>query len=125
MFNAHLNGYFIKHNYSVREKEHFEKNSLNSTSGNINAIKTIVYTVSVCDKISKFEPRLYWSYLPGMPGMPLEYFIMKRTFDCTRLLIWSLPTDQHLLEAIKPFKIHRKDLPNVRNEKPNAHLNGR
>ena len=38
----------------------FEENSINSISWNIGTMKKTVYAVSVCDKISKLEPRLYW-----------------------------------------------------------------
>ena len=63
-------------------------------------MKTILYTVSIFDKeycspqVCHHEKKFY--------GM--------------RLLLWTLSTDQHLLEATKPFGIHREDLPNVKNK---------
>ena len=77
-------------------------------------MKATVYTV--CDEISKLVPRLYWSYLTGMP---LEDAIMKRKFYDTRLLSWALSTDQHLVEATKAFGIHGKNLSSARSK--NSH----
>ena len=63
-------------------------------------MKTILYTVSICDKE-------YCS---------LQICHHEKKFYGMRLLLWPLSTDQHLLEAIKPFGIHREDLPNVKNK---------
>ena len=83
-------------------------------------MKATVYTV--CDEISKLVPRLYWSYLTGMP---LEDAIMKRKFYGTWLLSWALSTEQHLVEATRAFGIHGKTclVPGVR-ILIKLHLNG-
>ena len=83
-------------------------------------MKATVYTV--CDEISKLVPRLYWSYLTGMP---LEDAIMKRKFYGTWLLSWALSTEQHLVEATRAFEIHGKTclVPGVR-ILIKLHLNG-